>query len=99
MFGRPWTPSSDHEVPESRGPREEGLGRELKEGPRGQYSCLGGQTVRVVRMGRFRGSMSLTQSYLPSHTRLSHETKLCEQMVLMVLGLGRNPPRQAGQRV
>lgn len=42
--------------------------------------------------------VSLTQPSPPSYIRLNHETKLCEQMVLMVHGLGRNPPRQAGQR-
>ena len=42
--------------------------------------------------------VSLTQPSPPSYIRLNHETKLCEQMVLMVHGLGRNPPRQADQR-
>ena len=46
------------------------------------------------------GALCVSNSAFPALPRqLSHETKLCEQMVPMVQGLGRNPPRQAGQRV
>lgn len=93
------TPNSDHEVPDRCRPWGEGLVRELKQGPRGQSSCPRGQTAGVLRVGDSGAFGSLTQPSLPSHTRLGHETKLCEQMVLMVQGPGRNPPRQPGQRV
>lgn len=93
------TPNSDHEVPDRWRPWGEGLVRELKQGPRGQSSCPRGQTAGVLQVGDSGAFGSLTQPSPPSHTRLGHETKLCEQMVLMVQGPGRNPPRQPGQRV
>ena len=66
---------------------------------RGGLGVLGDRTQHRSRCADSGAVCVSSSASLPSHPRLSHETKLCEQMVLMVQGPGRNPPRQAGQRV
>lgn len=77
-----------------------GLGRGAGEGAPGeaQRPVPGERQQQGTGWAHAEPFVSLTEPSPPSHFRLRHETKLCEQMVLMVPGLGRNLPRQAGQR-
>ena len=96
-----WEPSNnDHEIPDSPGAWGKELVRQLEEGSRDQARFPGGERDGgSLSMGLFRGPLCLRLSLLRLPHRLSHEAKLCEQMVPTVQGPGRNPPRQAGQRV
>lgn len=90
-------PTGGHEVPDRLGPGEKGWGQELLEEPGASLGVLRERQpeCRVAP----RSCLCLAQPPLLPAPRLSHETKLCGQMVLMVQGPRRNPPRQAGQRV
>ena len=97
----PWEPpNSDHEIPDRQGAWGKELVREREDGSRDQARFPGGERDGgSLRVGLFWGPLCLKLSLLRLPHRLSHEAKLCEQMVPMVQGPGRNPPRQAGQRV
>ena len=93
-------PNSDHEIPDRRGAWGKELVRELEGGSRDQARFPGGERDGgSLRVSLFWGPLCLRLSLLRLPHRFSHEAKLCEQMVPMVQGPGRNPPRQAGQRV
>lgn len=85
-----------------------GVGKGAQGGARGSLRVLGESRQECSRWADSGALCVSNSAFLPSHPRLGHETKLCEQMVLMVQdgippdrpakGSHHQLPRPAGNR-